>query len=71
MTLFSVAMCLKRKGKGKPMPLNMRPQTRATQNWLKALHLSREKQEDPWEKFGLQDLPAEKAIRHRYNALNR
>ena len=57
-------MCLKRKEKGKPMPLNMRTQTRATQNWLKALHLTTRKRLDPWEKFGLDELPVEKAIRY-------
>lgn len=68
-TIFSVAMSLRRKEKGKPMPLAMRPQTRATKNWLKALHLTRERS-DPWEKFHLDELPVENAIRHRYNALN-
>lgn len=67
-TLFSVAMSLRRKEKGKPMPLALRPQNRATKNWLKALHLTRERG-DPWEKFHLDELPAEKAVRHRYNAL--
>jgi hypothetical protein len=42
-TLFSVAMSLRRKDKGKPMPLALRPPTRATKNWLKALHLTRER----------------------------
>lgn len=50
------------------MPLQLRPQTKATKNWLKALHLTRER-EDPWEKFHLDELPVEKAIRHKYNAL--
>lgn len=69
-TIFSVAMALKRKERtGKPLPLSLRPQNRATQNWLKALHLTRERI-DPWQKFGLDVLPTEKAIRHRYNALN-
>lgn len=67
-TLFSVAMSLRRKEKGKPMPLALRPQTRATKNWLKALHLTRERV-DPWEKFHLSELPVEKAVRHRFNAL--
>ena len=68
-SIFSVAMSLRRKEKsGKPMPLQLRPQTKATKNWLKALHLTRER-EDPWEKFHLDELPVEKAIRHKYNAL--
>lgn len=69
-TMFSVAMSLRRQKKGQPMPLAMRPQNRATKNWLKALHLTRE-HADPWEKFQLKEIPAEKAIRHRYNALNK
>ena len=68
-SIFSVAMSLRRKEKsGKPMPLQLRPQTKATKNWLKALHLTRER-DDPWEKFHLDELPVEKAVRHRYNAL--
>ena len=67
-TIFSVAMSLRRKAKGQPLPLALRPQTRATTNWLKALHLTRERV-DPWEDFHLDELPAEKAVRHRYNAL--
>lgn len=69
-TLFSVAMVLRRKAAGKPLPLNMRPQTRATKNWMKALHLTRGRA-DPWQKFHLDELPAEKAIRHKYNALTK
>ena len=68
-SIFSVAMSLRRKEKsGKPMPLQLRPQTKATKNWLKALHLTRER-DDPWEKFHLDELPVEKAVRHRYDAL--
>ena len=52
------------------MPLNMRPQNRATKNWLKALHLT-SKHADPWEKFHFDDMPAEKAVRHKYNALSK
>ena len=59
-----------RHGKGKPLPLALRPQTRATKNWLKALHLTSSRRVDPWEKFGLDGLREEKAIRHRYNAFN-
>ena len=70
-SIFSVAMSLRRKEKsGKPMPLQLRPQTKATKNWLKALHLTRER-DDPWEKFHLDELPVEKAVRHRYNALTK
>ena len=70
-TLFSVAMAMKnRHEKGKPLPLALRPQTRATKNWLKALHLTSSRRVDPWEKFGLDGLREEKAIRHRYNAFN-
>ncbi len=70
-TMFSVAMALKRKKEqGKPLPITLRPQTKATRNWLKAIVLSKER-EDPWEKFHLSELPVEKAIRSRYNALNK
>lgn len=69
-TLFSVAVSLRRKNQGKPMPLGLRPQTRATQNWLKAKYLSQNR-EDPWKNFQLDELPVEKALRHRYNALNK
>lgn len=69
-SLFSVAMSLRRQKTGKPMPLNMRPQNRATKNWLKALHLT-SKHADPWEKFHFDDMPAEKAVRHKYNALSK
>lgn len=37
-------------------------------NWLKALKKIK-KMEDPWAKFHIDDLPVEKCIRHRYNAL--
>jgi hypothetical protein len=69
-SLFSVAMCLRRREKGKPLPLALRPQTRATKNWMKALNLTRERS-DPWEIFHLDELPVEKAIRHRYSALTK
>ena len=69
-TLFSVAMSLRRKELGRPLPLPLRPQNRATHHWLKALHLTRQRV-DPWEKFHLDDLNQEKAIRHRYNALSK
>ena len=69
-TLFSVAMSLRRKELGRPLPLPLRPQNRATHHWLKALHLTRQRV-DPWEKFHLDDLTQEKAIRHRYNALSK
>ena len=67
-TLFSVTMALRRKELGKPLPLTLRPQNRATHYWLKALHLTRQRM-DPWDKFHLDELTQEKAIRHRYNAL--
>ena len=39
-------------------------------NWLKALNLIRT-MSDPWEKFKIEKLPAETALRHRYNALKK
>ena len=63
-------MSLNRRAKqGKPLPVSLRPQTRATKNWLKALHLTNKERTDPWEKFHINELPVEKAVRHKYNAL--
>ena len=39
-------------------------------NWLKALNLIRNLS-DPWEKFQIEKLPTETALRHRYNALKK
>ena len=39
-------------------------------NWLKALNLIRN-MSDPWEKFKIEKLPTETALRHRYNALKK
>lgn len=70
-TLFSVAMSLRRKEKGcNVMPLELRPKTRSTKNWLKAVNLIKDRA-DPWEQFHLDELKVEKAIRHHYSALNK
>ena len=70
-SIFSVAMSLRRKEKGcSVMPLQLRPQNRATKHWMKALNLTKECV-DPWEQFHLNELKAEKAVRHHYSALNK
>jgi len=69
--LFSVAMSLRRKEKGcNVMPLELRPKTRSTKNWLKAVNLIKDRA-DPWEEFHLDELKVEKAVRHHYSALNK
>ena len=75
--LFSVAMNLKNKKKhdsggdeASPPPNRTEAHMRAKRNWKKALIMLINRG-DPWEKFNLQDLPVENAIRHRYNALTK
>ena len=47
-----------------------RKKSRGTGNWMKAIELVNCRgQVDPWEKFHLNELPVEKATRHRYDAL--
>ena len=58
---------------GKPIPkLPPKHQTRAAQNWLKALScIHKRGTVDPWECFHLEEMPVEKATRHIYNALTK
>lgn len=51
------------------MPLALRKQSRATRNWLKAMRKTSDVV-DPWDKFHLDELPVEKAVRHLFDALN-
>jgi len=46
------------------------PVTPGKNNWLRALKKI-SKMADPWERFHIDDLPVEKCIRHRYNALKK
>ena len=50
--------------------MEYRPQNRATKQWIKALNLTKDRT-DPWEQFHLDELKAEKAVRHHYSALNK
>ena len=52
-------------------PVGTRPMTKtARKNWTRALKKVRSI-EDPWEKFHIEDLEAETAIRYRYNSLKK
>ena len=61
-------MALRKKNANKP--LNEDAHQRAKANWKKALRLIQTR-EDPWAKYRWDELPVEKAIRHRYNALTK
>ena len=63
-------MQLKRKTS---VPSNYQPPaatTRAKKNWRAAFALIKDRG-DPWDKFKLDELPVENAVRHRYNALKK
>jgi len=52
-------------------PVGQRPMTKtARKNWTKALKKVRSI-EDPWEKFHIENLTAETAVRYRYNSLKK
>lgn len=69
---FTIAMSLKRKLSGMPpMEAKSKSHLTAKNNWKNAFRVALKHREDPWERFNLDDLPVEKAIRHRYNALTK
>jgi len=75
--LFSAAMALKKQMSGdfntvgSLSPEDTRECTlRAKRNWRTALRGLSERQ-DPWKDFHWEDLPVERALRHRYNALTK
>ena len=63
--MFSVAMMMMKKNK-------IKKKTNAASKWFKALNIVEARGDvDPWDKFHLNELPVEKAIRHRYSAFDK